>query len=361
MIRSILFKGRLKGRGIVNFDSTDQRWVLKNRFPQERDYLSHKNVKIAKHHFYVKSDAEGQPVWERRLCISADCLRQAIFGEDFPFQNTTVMHHPSLLFGVLASVPALLRGYFFAEEGKPALKRKSPVMITAAEQDSKAVSHFEIGTMSGAKRSKSDEDDSSDTSMHYEEKIGEVEYGFEGAIDLRELQFISFSETYDRLAVNRDYEDQYRTQLGQKIGSEINPVHFYVAKSAVIRMPEEGILLTQNQVALLVQEFFRRLLGLRIQRSKGYAELQEVRVKMVRNPMEDVFDDAGGWHLLKDAQGLSLIPNDIAIFYERIPDEEAKALDQVIREQTTNRTRQKKAKREAKQEAVEDATQGSDN
>lgn len=103
MIRSILFKGTLRGNGVVNFDSPDQRFILKKRFPEERQYFDFKNVRIAKHVFYEEKNAQGESVWRRNLCISADCLRQAIFGEDFPFQNTTVMQHPDLLLGVLAS------------------------------------------------------------------------------------------------------------------------------------------------------------------------------------------------------------------------------------------------------------------
>jgi hypothetical protein len=56
---------------------------------------------------------------------------------------------------------------------------------------------------------------------------------------------------------------------------------------SVIRTPEEGILLSGEQVATLVKEFFRRLLALRIQRSKGYARLAELQVKTVANPVEE--------------------------------------------------------------------------
>ena len=351
MIRSILFKGTLAGNGIVNFDSTDQRWLLKERFPSERSFLSHDNVKIAKHNFYKVGEADGKPIWDRKLCISADCLRQAIFGDDFSFQNTSVMHHPELLLQVLASAPALLRGYMFAEEGKTALKRKSPVMITAAEQTSTGMTHFEIGTMSGAKRTKVDEDSASDTSMHYEEKSGPVEYAFEGALDLKDLQFVSLSEVYDRLAVNPDQCDKYRDILGRLFKSTISPKRFYVMRTAVIRTPEEGILFTKEQVTHLVSEFFRRLLVLSIQRSKGYAQLKELKVKLVANPLQDTFEDEGGWRKLSSPDDLPLKPADIDLLYDVVPDEEAKRLDQAVKAGVTEQAKKKKDAAEATKKA----------
>lgn len=354
MIRSILFRGTIRGNGVVNYDSRDQRWVLRDRFPQERDYLSHDNVKIAKHTFYKKGEVDGKPVWERRLCISSDCLRQAVFGEDFPFQNTAIMQHQELLYKVIASIPALLRGYFFAEEGKAALKRKSPVMITAAEQVSSGSTHFEIGTMSGARKTKKGEDDTSDTSMHYEEKIGEVTYAFEGAIDLKELQFISLSETYDRMAVNPDYADSYRKLLGSALGSPVGDKKYYLMKGALIGTPEEGLLLTQEQVAKLVTEFFKRLLRMRIQRSKSYAHMNTVEVKLVADPVLDTFDDKAGWRTLKTDADLKFAPRDLEVLFDPVSEADAKAVFETIKKETEAKADRKKTERETKQKAKAD-------
>lgn len=349
MIKSILFRGKIRGNGIVNFDSTDQRWILKERFPNERSALSHDNVKIAKHTFYKTGQTEdGKPIWQRRLCISSDCLRNAIFSGDFPFQNTTILHHPDLLIKVLGSVASLLRGYMYAAEGKPALKRKSPMMVTAAEQTSDGMSYFEVGTMSGAKKTKDDEDEAGDTSLHYEEKISSVEYEFEGAIDLGELQFISFSQAYDRLAVLPDYEDEYREALSGALGSKVGEVGFYLRKGALIRTPEEGILLTQEQVAALVSEFFQRLMALHIRRAKGYAALAELEVKFVMNPVEDTFANAGGWKKLKSPDDAVPKAADIVVGYEAIPEEEARKIDETIK---ANASAHVAAKKSRKQEA----------
>lgn len=352
MIKSILFRGKIKGNGIVNFDSTDQRWILKERFPNERSALSHDNVKIAKHTFYKTGETEdGKPIWQRKLCISSNCLRNAVFGGDFPFQNTTILHHPDLLIQVLGSVASLLRGYMYAAEGKPALKRKSPMMITAAEQTSEGMSYFEVGTMSGAKKTKEDEDEAGDTSLHYEEKISGVDYEFEGALDLGELQFVSFSQAYDRLAVLPDYEEEYRKALATALGSKIGDVGFYLRKGALIRTPEEGLLLTQDQVAVLVAEFFQRLMALHIRRAKGYAALAELEVKFVKNPIEDTFVNSGGWKKLKTPADAVPKASDIAVSYDAMSEQEARKVDETIRTNAAAHVVAKKSRKEAAQKA----------
>ena len=361
MIRSILFRGRVKGKGIVNYDSKEQRWVLRDRFAQDRGYLRHENVKIAKHTFYKVDEKDGKTIWERRLCISSDCLRQAIFSEDFPFQNTMIMHHPDLLMKVVASIPALLRGYLFAEEGKPTLKKKSPLMITGAEQVSNGATHFEINTMSGAKRQKEDADDPSDISMHYEEKIGEVEYAFEGAIDLKELQFISMSETYDRLAVNPDRSENYRKILSAALGSAVDVKRYYCMKHSVIRTPEEGVLLNQLQVVRLIQELVKRLLSLRIQRSKSYAQITNLEAKIVSDPLSDVMGDEKGWKPIRQPNDLKIKPEHVEIFYEPVGDDEPKRFLRRSRSTRVNRIRKRKeAKAARKRGKKKDVTESPD-
>lgn len=349
MIKSILFRGKIRGNGIVNFDSIAQKQVLWERSPADRDAIRNKNVKIAKHTFYKIGEKEdGTPLWQRRLCISSGCLRNALFSGDFPFQNTTILHHPELLIKVLGSVASLLRGYMYAADGKPALKRKSPMMITAAEQISDGMSYFEVGTMSGAKKTKDDEDEAGDTSLHFEEKVGGVEYEFEGAIDLGELQFISFSQAYDRLAVLPDFEKEYREALSSALGSEVGKVAFYLRNGSLIRTPEEGILLTQDQVATLVSEFFKRLMALHIRRAKGYAALAELEVKFVKNPVEDTFANAGGWKKLKSPEEAVPKAGEIIVGYEAIAEEEARKIDETIK---ANSSAHVAAKKSRKQEA----------
>jgi hypothetical protein len=136
MLKSILFKGTIKGNGIVNYDGKGQKWMLiKHKSSEGGSELKFDNFKVAKHAFIkTGNDDNGKPQYDVRLKISSNCLRNAIFQEDQPFQNSMILHSKKLLNMSIASVASLLRGYMFEQEGFTGLKRKSPVIITDAEQ-----------------------------------------------------------------------------------------------------------------------------------------------------------------------------------------------------------------------------------
>jgi hypothetical protein len=215
--------------------------------------------------------------------------------------------------------------------------------------------------MSGRKRQKKDADEASDISMHYEEKIGEVEYTFEGAIDLKELQFISMSETYDRLAVNPDQSRNYRKVLSAALGSAVDVKRYYCMKHSVIRTPEEGVLLNRVQVVRLIQELVKRLLSLRIQRSKGYAQITNLEAKIVSDPLFDVMGDERGWKPIRQPDDLKINPEHVEICYEPVDDKDAEAIFEKVKiNQSEQDTKKKEAKAARKRGKKKDVTESVD-
>ncbi|MEN6624247.1 MAG: hypothetical protein ABFD50_22210, partial [Smithella sp.] len=273
----------------------------------------------------IGRDENNKPHYDVKLKISSDCLRNAIFSMDFPFQNNTIMHSKRLLNRSIASVAGLLRGYMFEAVGFTGLKRKSPVIIVDAEQTCNSLSTIDLHSTSGAKK-KNYNDDTAGTSFFYKETIGSVEYGFYGAINLTELQFISLSEVFDRMAVNPDeFEDLYRPHLEKSIGEKVADPGYYLMKNAVNPLPEEGVLLTQAQTIFLVKEFFKRLLSLNITRSaSAYASLSGLQVKYVRNPITDKMDSEDGWIIIKEIDDIKI--DHITTAYESISDLAAKEM-----------------------------------
>jgi hypothetical protein len=116
--------------------------------------------------------------------------------------------------------------------------------------------------------------------MHFKESIGGlVTYEFQGAIDISELQFISLSQIYDRLAVDPNYLEYYIQALEATLGSKVSAKAFYTKTTATNGLPEEGILLTPEQVKVLVVAFFTRLLDLEIFRgANGRAWLESLEI-----------------------------------------------------------------------------------
>lgn len=355
MLKSILFKGTIKGYGIVNYDGRDQKWMLrKYKFDEWGSALKFDNIKIAKHAIVkTGNDENGKPQYDIRLKISSNCMRNAIFQDDHPFQNPMILHSKKLLNMSIASVASLLRGYMFEQEGFTGLKRKSPVIITDAEQTSGELPTIDLHTTSGAKRTKESEDDTSDTSLFYKETVGDVEYSFKGAINLADLQFISLSDTFDRMAVNPDdFETLYRPHLEKSVGSKVDDPGFFLIKSAVNAIPEEGVLLNQSQTALLVKEFFKRLLALNITRNaSGYASLSGLQVKFVHDPVTDKMDDEAGWVTVKKADDFHLKHDEITVAFSKVSKAEAESLMGDMAAEVARAKQVKKASKEKKANA----------
>lgn len=276
--KSIMFKGEITSSGIVNFDGKPS-WLLKQALKDRVPGMWHDNIKVAKHAITKvgTKKEDDSPIYETVLKISRDCLRNGIFKNDQPFHNPGIVHAEQLLINYLTSAAGLLRGYMFADMG---IKKKSGVYISDARQTSKNVSTIDIGTQDAPKDKKVDPEGDGGLTMHFKESIGGlVTYEFYGSIDICELQFISLSQVYDRLAVDPNLIDAYITALEKTLGSKVSSKTYYIRKTSTNGLPEEGILLTQDQVKKLIGEFFTRLIDLEIIRgASGRAWLSKLEI-----------------------------------------------------------------------------------
>ena len=353
--KSILFKVALQGHGIVNYDSNDQKWAW-NAMVRNSERVNHENVQFGKHRYYLRDKDEKGEIYDRHLVISADCLRHNIFIDDFLFQSPNVFAHPVLFNKMIASVGALLRGYMFAQEGKSALRKKSCLNITEAEQTNDAISTIETFSRSGHREVREDENDTADNSFFKRESIGEITYAAKGSVDLKELQFVSLSELYDRMAVNSDdFTTLYKPELEKALG----PIHdpgYYVIKNSAVQTPEYGFILSGSQIVFLVKELFKRLLRLSINKSSGgYAEVAEVQIKYVEDPLKHRMNIDADWIPLSDEEQIQFDPD---IFYERMDDETARSYTKLIEKNLADskkRSKERKIEQKAERNARKNA------
>jgi hypothetical protein len=347
-VRSILFKVKLAGHGVVNFDSGDQKFTW-NALVSQGEKSRFDNVQFAKKRWYKKDgkDKNGNDLFDYKIVISADCLRHNIFIDDFFYQSPNVFAHPSLLYKMIATPSAVLRGYFFAREGKTSFKRKSSIAITEAEQTNGAISTIETFSRSGKKEERDEETDTGDTTFFKRECVGDIEYMAMGAVDLRELQFVSMSELYDRLAViPDDFNTYYRPVLEKHLNSRLLEPGYFIIRGSAICTPEYGFTFSADQQQALVREFFKRLLRTQVTKSAGgYAHITEVKIKYVYDPLVDRVDSAEGWKTLGKESEIEFKPFS---FYEQY--EQAKALE-IIKVQDESI---QKAKAEGKEKKLEE-------
>lgn len=124
-------------------------------------------------------------------------------------------------------------------------------------------------------------------------------------------------------------------------------------QGAVIRTPEEGILLTPEQIARMCVEFFKRLLRARIQRAKGFAQVAKVQVKFVSDTLTDTFEEEAGWRTLKTEKDLGLKTAEIVTLFEIVPPAEAEALNKSFADAKTANAQKRKVNNEAKKKAAD--------
>jgi len=360
-VRSILIRGTIKGQGIVNYGGKESKFLNRKLYPDQASVFRNDNWKAAKVSITQEGTRENRdgkvfPNLIARIKISAACLRSAIFGEDQPHHNPGILHAPIVLVRFLASTAALLRGYMLESKGVTGLKRKSPIILTDAVQTNHSVPVFEPLTARVPKNSNSNDGKSPEeietadgnTSLSFKQSVGEMEYEFSGVIDLNLLQFVSLSEMYDRLAVHPDYVEKYQDALTRTLGSKAPAKGWYMLSTATNGLPEEGMLLNQEQVVFLVKEFIKRLLSLHIARSNGWAKIEKVELKHVVDPIQDIRDGAAGWYTVQETKDVRLTPADVTVFFNAVSEQEAKELYGTMDTAKDQKSEAKKASDEAK-------------
>jgi len=336
-VKNVMFRITIKGNGIVNYDSGEQKNVWKE-FKNKKEFdKKNDNYIFAKKNYYSSSDGE----LEYKTKISSDCLRHNIFIDDIPFQSPNIASVPELLLQFIASPAALTRGYFFGVRGDSSIKRSTKLDIIDAEQTNNAISDLEFFSRSGEKN---------DTSIFNKETIGNVEYKTNGSIDLEELQFCSCDEKFDRYSFNPDLFPQYKKILQTKLKSFNSELGFYKIKGTCIDISEYGFKLSNDDMLSLIKYLFIKILKLNIKRSKAFAKTDSLEYKLVYDPFEDKLNDNEGWITINNLDDINNINFEIEDHYIKTDTEDSlairKTLDDKAKEKKEIKDKENKEKRE---------------
>lgn len=294
-VKTVFFSGKMKGNGVVNFDGKASKYWIQS------EYARHENVKVAKTSVSIVpsqvypsdgggdgggggggDEAKNRPAFNRRsnpkargnhihrdLKISSNAMRHKMFSSGQPFQTSHMFTKDSDLIPYqIANATSLLRGYLLTD---PALKRKSPVMMSDAIQEEGDLLKMEIASSSGPRTG---------TSLYMVDRIGEVGYKFEASIDIGELRFVSCDPLFDRQAFNSDSFEDYRRVLGKNLGFDASSLEIkhYVKKHSEIPVAERGILLPPEVVKNLVITAISNMLQIEFRKASGYARVTELKI-----------------------------------------------------------------------------------
>lgn len=325
-LKSILLRWKLKGRGIVNYDSSEQRFVL-NDTNLNNMKTKHDNVNYAKKRLYKNGDN-----YEYKITTSSDFLMHNIFS-DIPFQSPNVQDNDIVLHSYLASPSKLVRGWLETSKALT-LKRKGCLSLVDAEQTNNAVSYIETFSKSG-KKDKED-NGATDNTFFKKEVVGDMEYKTVGSIDLAQLQFLSCDDIFDRMAFNPDNFELFKRFLQTKLPNFNSELGYYQMKNSVIEIPEWGILLSKENVMFLVKDVLKKMLLFSVNKRDAYMKNSELEIKFVYDHLEDTFEDENGWVKIKSVEDIDFEPE---FFYEKVDLEKSKELRAQIEEAYKERKR----------------------
>ncbi len=297
MTKAIFIKATIEGSGIVNFDSNQQRFTWNRQKNVEK--CKFENTMFGKGRYYSNTekgdDGEEKEYLTKVGIISADCIRHTMYDDCMFTHLPNIMHDNELLTRTVAHPAFIERGYMFAKD-TVTWKRKSAFVLSYAKAISESVPALETYSNTQPKTGENKSEDSAETSFFKREVRGETIYELQGQIDIKELGFISMSDVHDRMNIHPDCEAQYREFLGEKFGSDITEPGFFIKEGDSYGIPEYGIHLTNDQVKFLVSDILKRLARFNLVRTvTGHARTVSISIKLVNDPLEDLFNDEDGW------------------------------------------------------------------
>ena len=288
-IKSVDFKIKAFGHGVVNWNGPTNlaqengTTVDNHTLPKLRGYsnLSGKvkdtgytnlstKVKEDTGYKYPK-EATDINFTKNPLYISQNCIRHHLFRN-----QAYDIHYAkdSTLEKVLASITGLIRGYVVPASQ---CKRTSPLLIEDFV-DQLGNGNFEQFGQAGERDS---------SSFFSKTTFGDTEYISYGSISIEQLQFISLDDKFDRKSMTieagqgeviaksiQDFIQSLNNDLSPKATFHEN----YVRNGTIYEEGENGILLNDDAIQILVETTIEKLRGLSIRQAKSYMYVDEMTV-----------------------------------------------------------------------------------
>ncbi len=275
-IKSVDILIEADGHGIINwngsfkiYNSTAGQYVENHTLPKLR------GVDPTRIKYF--SDLE-----KSRVYVSQNCVRHYLFRNDsFGLKSVNLNNVDE----VLCSLTGLLRGFVIAE-GSTSLKRKSALLLedflsVPNEKDNHQL-NYEQFSKSGERN---------ETSIHSRHTTGDIKYRSFASINIEDLQFIPLEDSLNRSAFRETVSSKDGQDLAEKMTQYLKELDFdgqknpqaefhinYRRINAISPEGEAGILLNQDAIDLLIQEFIERLESLHITQGRGRLTVTNLHV-----------------------------------------------------------------------------------
>lgn len=291
-IKSVDFKITALGHGVVNWNgpttlSNEGKTVDNHTLPKLRGYTNLTGKIKEDTGYKYKKEATDINFKETPLYISQNCIRHHLFRPqafDLHYAKDKNMEN------VLSSITGLIRGYVVPSSQ---CKRTSPLLIEDFVD--------ELGNGNFDQFGQAGERDSS--SFFSKTTFGDTKYTSYGSISIEQLQFISLDNKFDRAAmIIKDGQGEVVAKQVQDFIKSLNPnldpqaIYHpnYVRAGTIFEEGEQGILLDEVAMKILVEETISMLSELSIRQAKGYMYVDEIEIdyndsnKMMRIKRGDI-------------------------------------------------------------------------
>ncbi|MFT5661808.1 MAG: hypothetical protein ACI9TV_002455 [Sulfurimonas sp.] len=276
-IRSVDFKIVAKGHGVVNWNGPtnlqgeDGKTVDNHTMPKLRGY-SNLSGRVKDTGYKYRKEPTDIDFKKNPLYISQNCVRHHIFkAQAFDLHFADRKNIKS----VLASITGLVRGYVVPLSQN---KRTSPLLLEDFV-DQLGNGNFEQFGQAGARDS---------SSFYSKTTFGDTEYISYGSISIEQLQFISLDKKFDREAmeikigegeeVAKLVEEYVRSLDTKNRSAKVTFHENCVRNGTIFEEGENGIILNDDAVVILIEETLRMLNELSIRQAKSYMYVDEVTV-----------------------------------------------------------------------------------
>lgn len=277
-IKSVDFKIKALGHGVVNWNGPtnlaqeDGRTVDNHTLPKLRGYTN-LSGKVKDTGYKYRKEPTDIDFKRNPLYISQNCIRHHLFRD-----QAYDLHYAKdkNLTNVIASMTGLIRGYVVPSSQ---CKRTSPLLFEDFV-DQLGNGNFEQFGQAGERDS---------SSFFSKTTFGDTEYLSYGSISIEQLQFISLDNKFDRAAmIINEGQGQEVAQLVQAYikslssNPDLSPkADFYtnyVRQGSIFEEGEDGILLNQDAMQILVDTTIEKIKNLSIRQAKSYMYVDEVMV-----------------------------------------------------------------------------------
>lgn len=276
-IRSIDFKIIAKGHGVVNWNGPtnlqgeDGKTVDNHTMPKLRGY-SNLSGKVKDTGYKYRKEATDIDFKKTPLYISQNCVRHHLFkAQAFDLHYADKKN----IKNILASITGLVRGFVVPATQN---KRTSPLLLEDFV-DQLGNGNFEQFGQAGVRDS---------SSFYSKTTFGDTEYISYGSLSIEQLQFISLDKKFDREAMEiktgegeevAKLIEEYILSLDTKGRTPKATFHENCVRNGTIfEEGENGILLNDDAVTILVEETLEMLQELSIRQAKSYMYIDEIVV-----------------------------------------------------------------------------------